>query len=106
MASRLKKGDQVIVRTGKDAGKKGEIIRVDRSAERVYVSGVNLVTKHTKPSAANPQGGITKKEAPIHMSNVALADPKTGKPTKVGFKFLTDGTKVRFARKSGEVIDG
>jgi large subunit ribosomal protein L24 len=100
---KIKKGDQVIVLTGKDKGTKGEVLRVYPEASRVLVQGVNQVTKHNKPSQIS-SGGIAKKELPIHISNVALADPKTGKPSRVGYKTLKDGKKVRVARKSGETI--
>lgn len=100
---RLKKGDKVVVISGKDKGKEGEILRVLREKDRVVVSGVNVVKKHTKPSAVSA-GGIIEKELSIHISNVQAVDPKTGKATKIGFKKLEDGKKVRFARKSGEVI--
>lgn len=102
---KIKKGDRVIVITGSDKGKRGEILRVMPDEGRVLVSGVNLVKRHTKQSQTS-QGGIITKESPIHVSNVALADPKTQKPTKVGYKILGDGTKVRVARKSGETING
>lgn len=100
---KLKKGDQVVVITGKDKGKTGEITRVIPDESRVVVAGINMVTKHTKPTQLST-GGLQKVEAPIHVSNVALADPKTGKATKVGMKKLTDGKKVRVAKKSGETI--
>lgn len=102
---KVKKGDRVIVITGSDKGKRGEILRVMPDEGRVLVSGVNLVKRHTKQSAKT-QGGIISKESPIHVSNVSLLDPKTQKPTKVGYKILGDGTKVRVARKSGETING
>jgi large subunit ribosomal protein L24 len=104
MAAKVKKGDQVIVIAGKDKGKKGEILSVLTADNRVVVQGVNMVTRHTRPSM-NSQGGLVKKEAAIHVSNVALIDPKSDKPTRVGFKTLEDGTKVRIARASGEQID-
>jgi large subunit ribosomal protein L24 len=104
MAAKVKKGDQIVVIAGKDKGKKGEVLRVIPSENRVVVQGVSMVTKHTKPSMAN-QGGLVKQEAAIHVSNVALADPKTGEPTRVGFKTLEDGRKIRIARRSGEQID-
>lgn len=100
---RLKKGDQVKVITGKDKGKKGEILRVLSDKNRVVVSGVNKAKKHEKPSMTS-QGGITEKEVSMNISNVALIDPKDEGITKVGYKFLDDGKKVRVARKSGEVI--
>jgi len=105
---RLKKGDQVIVTTGPNRGKRGEILEVlkgDRPGDhRVIVGGVNKVKRHTRPTPKSP-GGIIEKEAPIHISNVAMVDPKENKPTRVGFTFLEDGRKVRFARRSGEIID-
>jgi large subunit ribosomal protein L24 len=100
---KLKKGDQVVVITGKDKGKKGEITKVIPAESRVVVSGINMMTKHKKPTQFS-QGGLEKVEAPIHISNVALADPKSGEPTRVGFTALKDGKKVRVARKSGETI--
>lgn len=100
---KIKKGDQVIVLTGKDKGKKGEVVRAIPTEARVVVKGVNVVKKNTKPTQFAP-GGIEEKELPIHVSNVALADPKTGKPTKVGFKIGKDGKKSRVARASGETI--
>lgn len=100
---KIKKGDQVVVITGKDKGKKGEVLRVIPEDSRVLVAGVNVATKHTKPSQTNP-GGIQKVELPVHISNVAIADPKSGKPTRVGSKVLKDGKKVRVAKKSGEQI--
>lgn len=104
MAAKVKKGDQVVVIAGKDKGKKGEVLRVIPSENRVVVQGVGVVTKHTKPSMTT-QGGLVKQEAAIHVSNVAHVDPKSNEPTRVGFKTLEDGTKVRIARKSGEQID-
>ena len=101
---KIRKGDKVIVRTGRDKGKSGEVLRVLRDEARVLVQGVNMVKRHTRPAPGNP-GGIVDKEASIHISNVGLADPKTGKPTRVGFKLLDDGRKVRIARGSGEAID-
>lgn len=102
---KIKKKDRVVVLTGKDKGKTGEVVRVLTAENRVVVSGINLVTKHQRASQTNPQGGIVKLEAPIHVSNVAIADPKTGKATRTGVKVLKDGKKVRVAKKSGEVID-
>ena len=104
MAAKIKKGDNVIVRTGRDRGKRGEVLRVLPKESRVIVQGVNVVKRHEKPSMRS-QGGIQEKEAPIHVSNVAVADPKDGEPTRVGFKRLEDGRKVRIARRSGETID-
>lgn len=101
---RLRKGDDVVVISGRDKGKTGSILRVIPSEDRVIVDGINIVKRHTRPSQAQP-GGIVDKEAPIHISNVALADPKDGSATRVGYKFLEDGRKVRFAKQSGEVID-
>lgn len=100
---KIKKGDSVVVITGKDKGRTGEVTKVIPSENRVVVAGINQMTKHRKPTQF-AQGGIDKVEASIHVSNVALADPKTGKATKVGFKAEKDGTKVRVARKSGETI--
>ncbi len=100
---KIKKGDQVIVITGKDKGKKGEVIKLIADEARVIVSGVNVVKKHQKPSGMQA-GGIISKEAPIHISNVMHADPKTGKPVRVGVKVLKDGEKTRYSKKSGETI--
>jgi large subunit ribosomal protein L24 len=104
MAAKIKKGDRVVVLTGRDKGKRGEVLKVMPAESRVLVQGVNIVKRHTRPSMQS-QGGIVEKEAPIHASNVAHIDPKTDKPTRVGFKNLDDGRKVRFAKASGEVID-
>ncbi len=101
----VKKGDTVIVITGKDKGKKGRVLAAYPKKDRVLVEGINLVKKHSRPSQANPQGGIITQEAPIHVSNVSLIDPKSGKPTRIGYKVLDNGKKVRVAKKSGEVID-
>jgi len=101
----VKKGDEVVVITGKDKGKKGRVLASFPSDSRVLVEGVNMMKKHARPSQQNPQGGILTQEAPIHVSNVMLADPKTGAATRVGKKILSDGKKVRVAKKSGEVID-
>jgi large subunit ribosomal protein L24 len=104
MASlKIRKGDRVIVLTGRDKGKLGEVIEMLPKENRAVVRGVNVVRRHTKQTAQK-QGGILSKEAPINLSNIALEDPKDGKPTRVGFKFLADGKKVRFAKRSGEVI--
>jgi len=100
---KVKKGDEVIVVTGKYKGKKGKILKIFPDENKAIVSGVNLVKKHTKPTQTS-EGGIITKELPIHISNIAHIDPKTGKSTKVAFKFLEDGSKVRIARKSGEII--
>ena len=102
---KIKKGDHVVVITGRDKGKKGEVLKMLPSENRAIVKGVSLVRRHQRQSAAQ-EGGIITKEAPIHISNLALEDPKDGKPTRVGYKFLKDGRKVRFAKRSGEVIDG
>jgi large subunit ribosomal protein L24 len=101
----VKKGDQVIVITGKDKGKKGRVLACYPKESRILVEGVNMIKKHQKPNQANPQGGIITKEAPIHSSNVMLIDPKSGGPTRVGYKVLDNGKKVRVAKKSGEVLD-
>jgi large subunit ribosomal protein L24 len=104
MASlKIKKGDHVIVVTGRDKGKRGEVIEMRPKDNRALVRGVNVVRRHQKQTASQ-EGGLISKEAPIHLSNLALEDPKDGKPTRVGFKFLEDGKKVRFAKRSGEVI--
>lgn len=100
---KIKKGDQVIVLSGDDKGKTGEVVKAMPKEGKVVVQGVNLVKRHTKPSQTNP-GGIVTKEAPINVSNVAIVDPKTNKASKIGYKNV-DGKKVRVARKSGEVID-
>lgn len=101
---KVKKGDQVVVMAGRDKGKRGEVLRVMPKEDRLIVQGVNMVHRHTRPSAQHP-GGIVDKEATIHVSNVAHIDPKTSEPTRVGMKTLEDGRKVRFAKRSGEVID-
>ncbi|GLI10369.1 MULTISPECIES: 50S ribosomal protein L24 [Paenibacillus] len=101
----VKKDDTVFVITGKDKGKKGRVIAAFPRENRVLVEGVNMIKKHSKPSQQNPQGGIITQEAPIHASNVMLVDPKSGQPTRVGYKVLDNGKKVRVAKKSGEVID-
>jgi large subunit ribosomal protein L24 len=101
---KIKRGDRVVVITGRDRGKQGEVLRVLRKDERLIVQGVNMVRRHTRPSATHP-GGIVDKEASIHISNVAHVDPDGGRPTRVGYKFLDDGRKVRFAKRSGEVFD-
>lgn len=99
----IKKGDNVYVLAGDDRGKQGRVLSVDRDKMRAIVEGVNFVTKAAKPSAKHPQGGLIKMEAPIHISNLALIDPKSGKPTRVGHR-IEDGKKVRYAKKSGEEI--
>lgn len=107
MAAKLKirKGDKVVVLTGKDKGRQGEVIRVIPAENRAVVRGINVAKRHQKQTAAQ-EGGIVSKELPVHVSNLALRDPKDGKPTRVGFKTLSDGKKVRVAKRSGEVIDG
>ncbi len=100
----IKKGDMVIVNSGEDKGKTGKVLQVFVQKDRAVVEGVNMVSKSTKPSAKNPQGGIVKQEASIHVSNLNLIDPKSGKATRVGRKFNADGKKVRYAKKSGEEI--
>jgi large subunit ribosomal protein L24 len=100
----IKKNDTVVVLAGEDKGKTGKVLKVDREKGRVLVENVHMVSKSQKPSAKNPQGGIVKQEAPIHISNVSLIDPKSGKPTRVGIKVTEDGKKIRIAKKSGEEI--
>ena len=104
MAAKIKKGDRVVVLTGKDKGREGVVSKVMPKESRVVVSGLNMVQRHTRPTQFDPQGGIKNKEAPIHVSNVALVDSK-GKPTRVGFRMDGD-KKVRFAKTTGEVING
>ena len=104
MAAKIKKGDRVVVLAGRDKGRSGEVVRVQPKEARAIVRGVNTVKRHQKQTAKQ-EAGIIIKEAPIHLSNLAIADPKNGKPTRVGFKILTDGRKVRFAKRSGELID-
>jgi large subunit ribosomal protein L24 len=105
MAAKIRKGDKVVVLTGRDKGRSGEVIEVRPSESRALVRGVNMVKRHQKQTPQR-EGGIISKEAPIHLSNIALADPKSGKPTRVGFKIMTDGRKVRVAKRSGVEIDG
>ena len=102
-AAKIKKGDRVVVLAGRDRGKQGEVIRVMPKENRALVRGVNMVRRHTRQTASE-QGGIISKEGPIQLSNIAIEDPKDGKPSRVGFKMLDDGTKVRFAKRSGEII--
>ncbi len=104
MAAKIKKGDRVVVLTGRDKGRAGEVVQVMPKEERALVRGVNLVKRHQRQTTTQ-EGGIIQKEAPIQLSNLALADPKDGKPTRVGFKILEDGRKVRFAKRSGDLID-
>jgi large subunit ribosomal protein L24 len=101
---KIKKGDEVVVITGRDKGKRGSVLRVYRDKRRVLVQGVNTVKRHTRPRPGQPSG-IVEKEVPIHVSNVAAIDPKTNEPTRVGYKIIEGGRKVRFARRSGEIID-
>ena len=105
MSAKIKKGDRVVVLAGRDKGRQGQVLRVLPKDDRLYVGGINMVQRHTRPSQGDPQGGIKNKEASLHVSNVALLDPKTGAATRVGFKIEGD-KKVRVAKKSGEVIDG
>lgn len=105
MAAKIKKGDKVVILAGRDKGKTGEVVQVMPKEERALVRGVNLVKRHQRQTASQ-EGGIVTKEAPLHLSNLAYADPKDGKPTRVGFKVLEDGRKVRFAKRSGDLIDG
>ncbi len=99
----IKKGDNVYVLSGEDRGKQGRVLKVLVAKQRAIVEGINIVTKATKPNAQHPQGGLVKKEASVHISNLALLDPKSGKPTRVGYR-VEDGKKVRYAKKSGEEI--
>ncbi len=102
---KIRKGDHVVVIAGKDKDKNGEVLKVMPKENRVLVQGVNMVKRHQRQTPQQ-EGGIMTREAPVHISNIAMEDPKDGKPTRVGFKTLKDGRKVRFARRSGEVIDG
>ena len=108
MAARIRKDDTVVVIAGKDKGRTGKVVRVLTADDRVVVEGVNMIKRHTKPDMAHPNGGVVSREAPIHISNVALRDPKTGKATRVGFKVVGEGAKqrkVRIAKGSGVQID-
>jgi large subunit ribosomal protein L24 len=108
MAAKIRKGDKVVVITGRDKGRSGEVIEIETARDRALVRGINMVKRHQKQSARQ-EGGIISKEASLHLSNLAIADPKTGKPTRVGFKFVGAGDsrrKVRFAKRSGVEIDG
>ena len=105
MAVKIKKGDHVVVLTGRDKGKHGEVLKMMPEENRALVKGIAMIRRHQRQTATQ-DGGIISKEAAIHMSNLAIEDPKDGKPTRVGFKFLKDGRKVRVAKRSGEVIDG
>jgi large subunit ribosomal protein L24 len=102
--SNIKKGDKVIVTTGRDKGKKGEVLKIFPKEDRALVAGINVVKRHQRQTQTQ-QGGIVNKESTIHLSNLAHVDPKSGKASRIGFKTLNDGRKVRFAKKSGEVID-
>ena len=106
MAARIKKGDTVVVITGADKGRRGEVLRVFPMRERAVVQGVNIAKRHTKPRGMGQPGGIVEQEASIHLSNVMLIDPKSDKPTRVGFRMLENGSKVRVAKATGEVIEG
>ena len=105
MAAKIKKGDTVVVIAGRDKGRSGEVLEMRRDESRVLVRGVNIVKRH-QTQTATQEGGIISKEAPVHLSNIALADPEDGKPTRVGFKVQPDGKKVRIAKRSGAEIDG
>jgi large subunit ribosomal protein L24 len=104
-AQKIKKGDRVVILSGRDKGKHGEVTKSMPKEGKVIVSGVNVAVRHRKPSQANPQGGLERSEAPMHVSKVAIEDPKTGKPTRVRFE-VRDGNKVRVAARSGELING
>ena len=104
MAARIRKGDTVVVLTGASKGRRGEVLRVFPKADRAVVQGVNIVKRHTKPTGMGQPGGIVEREATIHLSNLMLIDPKSEKPTKVGFRVLEDGSKVRVAKATGDVI--
>ncbi|PRX53710.1 50S ribosomal protein L24 [Flagellimonas meridianipacifica] len=103
MKLKIKTGDTVVVTAGDHKGSEGKVVKIDREKNKAIVEGINMVSKHEKPSAQNPQGGIVKKEAPIQISNLSLIDPKSGEPTRVGFE-VRDGKKVRVAKKSNEVL--
>ena len=102
---KIRKGDKVVVLSGKDKGRSGEVVSVQPKEDTAIVRGINIVIRHQRQTQAQ-EGGLIRKEAPIHLSNLAVADPKGGKPTRVGFKFEKDGKKVRFAKRSGETING
>ena len=104
-AAKIKKGDTVVVLSGKDKGREGQVVKSLPKDGKVVVSGVNMISRHTKPSQADPEGGVKRREAPIHVSNVAIKDPKTGKAARVGFE-VRDGKKVRVLKGSGEVLNG
>ena len=103
--AKIKKGDTVVILSGKDKGREGQVVKSLPNDGKVVVSGVNMISRHTKPSQADPEGGVKRREAPIHVSNVAIKDPKTGKPARVGFE-VRDGKKVRVLKGSGEVLNG
>ena len=105
MAAKIRKGDKVVVLTGRDKGRSGEVFEVRPQEERALVRGINMVKRHQRQSASQ-EGGIISKEAPVHLSNLAVADPKDGKPTRVGFKIMRDGKKVRMSKRTGVEIDG
>ena len=105
MAAKIRKGDKVVVISGRDKGRSGEVIEVRKTQDRALVRGIHMVKRHQKQSASQ-DGGIIAKESSVHLSNLALADPKDGKPTRVGFKFRADGKKIRIAKRSGAEIDG
>jgi large subunit ribosomal protein L24 len=105
MAAKIKKGDKVVVLTGRDKGRSGEVLSVNPTEARAVVQGINLVKRHQRQTAQQ-EGGIMSKESSIDLSNLAIVDPKSGKPTRIGFKILDDGRKVRFAKRSGDLIDG
>ena len=105
MAAKIRKGDKVVVLTGRDKGRTGEVFEVRPQEERALVRGINMVKRHQRQSASQ-EGGIISKEAPVHLSNLAVADPKDGKPTRVGFKIMRDGKKVRMSKRTGVEIDG
>ena len=102
---KIRKDDEVVVLAGRDKGKRGAVLRIITKTERVLVEGVNVTKRHVKPTQAEPQGGIVEREAPVHISNVALIDPDSNRPTRVRYRNLEDGRKVRVAARSGEVID-
>jgi large subunit ribosomal protein L24 len=106
MAARIRKGDTVVVVTGAEKGRRGEVLRVFPDANRAVVQGVNVAKRHTKPRGMGQPGGIVEQEASIHLSNLKLVDPKSDKPTRVGFRVLENGNKVRVAKATGEVIEG
>ncbi len=104
-AAKIKKGDNVVVLSGKDKGKHGTVTQALPKDGKVVVAGVNIITRHVKPSQANPQGGLDRREAPLAVSKVAIEDPKTGKPTRIGSQVLSDGSRARVSRKSGDMIN-